>query len=338
MIVGIYKWRRGEMAKIGRAVIFFSVLFLITCMFLFIRFTYLNFTGVIGLSPYVDPYTSSLAVRLSTFVHILPEYFTMILFPYHLYYEKPYVAFGSLMSVQSIISLISLSVGAILAVFSIIKRRGEVFLGLSWFIVALLPVSGIIPLNAMYLEHWLYLPIVGIIFLFSFIASRITYRLPRLKQSILFYIFLIILLLFATRIILRNREWANPVRFYQNELKYTQVSARIYNNLAMEMADRGDCALAIPHYEKAISLNDTYPETHHNLAQCLVGLNKIEEAADQYLQALSLEPNFIYSLDGLRVLLSAVGDKRSEKFLALEIQVQKGEKLTQEDIARAIKP
>jgi tetratricopeptide (TPR) repeat protein len=136
-------------------------------------------------------------------------------------------------------------------------------------------------------------------------------------------------------------EWGDPVKFYENEIKYEKryhlQSARIYNNLAMEQADRGDCAKAIPNYQKAISLNDTYPQTHHNLARCFESTGQIKEAADEYFKALYIQPNFLYSLDAISKLLAAVGDKRSVKFSQLEEKASNGEAISERDLIEAAK-
>jgi tetratricopeptide (TPR) repeat protein len=157
--------------------------------------------------------------------------------------------------------------------------------------------------------------------------------------KILLYALMIILALFIFRIMLRNMEWGDPVKFYENEIKYEKryhlQSARIYNNLAMEQADRGDCAKAIPNYQKAISLNDTYPQTHHNLARCFESTGQIKEAADEYFKALYIQPNFLYSLNAISKLLAAVGDKRSVKFSQLEEKASNGEAINERDLLEA---
>ena len=185
----------------------------------------------------------------------------------------------------------------------------------------------------MYLEHWLYLPIIGVIFSLCFVFDKFS---EKRKQAITIFL-LLILILFSVRIIARNVEWGDPIKFYQNELKYTQTSARIYNNLAMELSDQGDCVSAVPNYEKAISLSDAYPQTHHNLARCLEALGRPQEAANEYLRALYIEPNFAYSINALYVMFSRVGDKRSGNFLELIEKLASGVILTTADIQDAVK-
>src|SRR3989344_3930509 len=241
-----------------------------------------------------------LSAIFSFFLHILPEYFKMILFPLHLHYERPYIFYDSYTETQSIFSLIFLIFGFLASIFLVFKKRPELFFGFFWFLGALLPVSGVIPVNSIYLEHWLYMPIIGMIFFLCYIFDNLGEKSKNIIIIFLFFIFL----LFSFRIMARNAEWGDPVRFYKNEIRYTKNSARIYNNLAMELADRNDCVSAIPNYEMAIAVNDAYPQTHHNLARCLQVMGMQKEAEREYMEALRIEPNFRYSLEALKNLRS----------------------------------
>ena len=145
---------------------------------------------------------------------------------------------------------------------------------------------------------------IGIVFLFCFLFSAQGGSASGGDKLSKFFlcIYITVLILFSFRIMARNWQWGDPVTFYTNELQYTQTSARIYNNLAMELADRGDCVSAIPNYEKAIELSDVYPQTHHNLARCLLFMGQFERAREEYLKALQIQPSFSYSVIGLQNL------------------------------------
>ncbi|MBI4087058.1 hypothetical protein HY416_03730 [Candidatus Kaiserbacteria bacterium] len=340
--LALFAYKRGRLPRVFPAVVFIGVLAIIASLYVYARLTVLDFMGVVGLTSEVSDYTQSVWVRLATFVHIVPEYFKMMLFPWHLNYEKPYVVHGSLMNIQSGVGLlILLAIGAVVCAALIRKRPvGKtlpgVALGLSWFVIALLPVSGLIPINAMYLEHWLYLPIIGMILAVCFLGEFLARKIPPVAGTIAVIALSVVLVLCIARIMTRNVEWSNPIRFYENELRYTQTSARIYTDLGMELAARGDCDTAIEHYKKAVALNDIYPQTHHNMAQCLVRERKPQEAANEYLNALAIQPGFIYSISGLANLLASVGDARSAAFSELENRAAQGHTITHKDIVNAL--
>jgi tetratricopeptide (TPR) repeat protein len=340
IIIWIYQYKRGEIPYHKKPAVFAGVIAFITIAYLVMRVKFLNFTGNIGLSGEMNPYTTNLWVRITTFIHIFPQYIKMMLWPWRLNYEKPYDAFAGITGAQSWTGFIIILTSIFFGIRSFFKKSparaggGKIFLGVAWFFVALLPVSGIIPLNAMYLEHWLYIPIIGFLFMVGHWFEESKSR----TKEVLTIIFIIILALFSLRIFMRNLEWGDPVKFYNNELKYTQSSARIYNNIAMAQSDAGDCGTAVQNYQKAITLNDSYPQTHHNLGRCYEALGKYEDAANEYLAALYIQPNFPYSLNALYSLFTSVKDKRADKFANLINKYTTGTTITREDINKAVTP
>jgi len=275
----------------------FVSLFLFTSIvlvYLFLKFTVFNFTASVGLTTAKNLYTENLAVRLITFVNILWEYAKMIFYPLHLYYEKPYLAYTTLVSLRALFGMLLIVGFTLTAVF--FKKYKKIFLGLGWFFASLLPYTGIIPLNAMYLEHWLYTPLIGILILF---ASLYTHFENSKFEKILIIILVPICLIFMTKTIARNSQWADVEKFYINELRYTNSSRRIYNNLGMYYAEKKYYKKAITQYTRAIQMGDSYPQPHHNLANIYYETGEAEKALEELHNALRINPNFLYSLTQL---------------------------------------
>ena len=61
---------------------------------------------------------------------------------------------------QGLAGLAILIGGLIAAGYSFFKEK-KIFLAVGWFLLAMLPYMGIIPTNAIYYEHWLYVSIIG---------------------------------------------------------------------------------------------------------------------------------------------------------------------------------
>ena len=282
-LLAYFRYMRGELEAPKKIIVFiFSLLSLSFLYFLFRP-------GTLDFSSYSAP---ELSTRLLTFLHVLPQYAKMLFWPLPLYYEKPYT-FVPFFTPSSLLSIALIISGIWASFHSIVKKRGEIFLGLGWFAVVMTPFLGIVPMNAVYLEHWLYIPIIGIIICLIYFFDF------KKHWPIIF----IVLILFGVRITFRNLEWGDPIKFYKNELRYTDNSARIYVNLGMEFAERGDCSSAMSLYRQAIGMNDTYPQTHHNLAVCLEETGDISGAKEEYLKALKINPYFPYSRAALEKLL-----------------------------------
>ena len=333
LLLTIFLWRefsderKKDSVKIVLGAFFLMVLYMI------LKFTVLNFTGSYGLTAEENIYTKSLLVRLITFVSILWEYAKLLLAPLTLYLERPYAAFTTLASLRGLFGVVLIVTGLIFSYKSFFKKR-VVMLGFLWFMIAIAPMSGIIPLNAMFLEHWLYVPLVGILILISGAwDSTKSIQAKRMLAGVL----VVFTLFFTVRTIARNADWADPVRFYNNELKYTKTSARVYNNLAMEYSERKNDKLAIKYYKKAIELRDEYPQTHYNLANSYATLGDLVSAEKEYLNAIKMSPTFLYSYPRLLNVYKQTAPKKAKILSSFMQKIKSGQAISKQEFDTIIK-
>lgn len=323
LIVALFLHFSTQIKWQNKTTIWFGLFALLAFGYLVLKFTVFKFGDEAGLTSEKNLYTENLHIRITTFFNILPEYFKMFLFPKNLNYEKPYTAYTELLNMRAFISLLAVAVFA----YSVyrIKKKPVLFLATAWFFVAIAPFTGIIPLNSMYLEHWLYVPIIGlillIVLLYEFLAAK--------KISVGFAVVLIpVLLLFSVRTFARNKEWADVEKFYLNELKYSQDAIRIYNNLGMYYAGKKQYSKAISYYQKAIKKWDNFPQPHHNIANIYLDMNRPEDALNELYNALRIDPNFLYSLDKLQMVYAAYGREDKAQVIRSWIgQIQQGGKI-----------
>ena len=174
-----------------------------------------------------------------------------------------------------------------------IKRKTSpvILFSFLWIGITFIPTSGIIPINGIFYEHFLYFPSVGFFLLFSFIWLWLYRKSPQKLIFCLDFLLVIIILLLSLRTIARNGEWHDPITFYNQTLSHVQ-SPRAYNNLAMVYAENGDNKNAIANYKKAIKLQDTYAESHYNLGNSYFALNDTMSAEAEYKAALKIDPAF----------------------------------------------
>ncbi len=323
LIVASYLYFSVQTIWRNKTTVWFGVFIILAVGYLILKFTVFKFEDEAGLTSEKNLYTDNLHIRIITFFNILPQYFKMFLFPKDLNYEKPYTAFTELLNMRAFISLLAVSVFAY-SVY-IIKNKPALFFAGAWFFAALAPFTGIVPLISMYLEHFLFVPIIVliifVIILYEFLAAK--------KMSFGFAMVIIpVLLLFSVRTFSRNREWANIEKFYLNELKYSQDAIRIYNNLGMFYADKKQYSKAISYYKKAIQKWDNFPQPHHNIANIYIDMNRPEDALNELYNALRIDPNFLYSLDKLQMLYAAYGRQdKSDIIRGWITQIQQGGKI-----------
>lgn len=303
---------------------------LVCVIYLALKFTVFNFTDNAGLATESNIYTEKVYVRIFTFINILPEYLKLFLYPIELFYGKPYTAYTDLFTLKAFISIAFIA--SLLFVAYQFKKPTIAF-ALAWFLFALVPFIGIIPLNAMYLEHWLYVPIIGLIILVLILVNYLDTK----KSIILPFALLIISVLCIKKTNARAADWGNIEYFYLNECKYSSNVSN-YNNLGKYYAEVKNYPKAIKFYQLSIETYDAFPQPHYNLANIYIEQNNLEAAGNELYLALKIDPNFYIALTSLERLFAYVKqDAKAQALKALADRVSSGQRITFEEIDRAVR-
>lgn len=137
---------------------------------------------------------------------------------------------------------------------------------------------------------------------------------------------------------MRIHEWGDPVRFYTQTLQFAPQSYRIVNNLAMELADRGDLPESIPYYQRAIALDPQNPVALYNLGNTYAALGDFAKAAAQYEQTIATEPAFVYTYRPLiRIYLETENTARVTELLSQYARLRGGLEPDLQQVANALK-
>lgn len=259
----------------------------------YLRQTSLNFDPHFDYSV-VDPqYSSSIVVRLLTFTRALPKYIGTFALPFLLHMDHVLPVIHAVVNPWTI-SVFIIAMMMIWLSWLEIKKQKTMWLsfGLLWFLIGLVPVSGVLPVNGLFYEHWLYLPIIGLL-ISTATLFRFANRFPVIShlQQYLPGMLLLILIVITLR---QNFIWSDHIRFYEYTLRFSQT-ARLYNNLAMAQAEKGNLTKAFENYRKALSISPSYPQIYHNLGNLFESQGKSKEALEYYLKALEIDPTFTFS-------------------------------------------
>lgn len=312
-IADLYKTK--SFTKTGGNIPRLAPLIAVVIIYFFLRLTVLNFQNTLNFYQTPTPYSTNVTFRLFTFLSVLPTYIGLLFFPKTLFIDRSAEVIRSPLNISVITSLAFI---IFLGFFSLkIFKKNPLFLfSFLWFFVAFLPTSGIIPINGIIYEHFLYLPSIGI-FLglsLSFFLAFTKIKNPTVLS--LFLIFLLSSLLTLTvRTIMRNKDWRDPITFYTKTIENSPISARLHNNLAMALSEKGKIKEAIKEYKTAINICDCHPQTHFNLANAYLSLNRIDEAKEEYKKAIKIDPSFIKAYLSLAQILKILGEEKELKKL-----------------------
>jgi len=279
----------------------------IGAFYLLLRFTLLQFADMSVLWG-GSLYGGSLAVRIATFFQNFFTYLGLLVFPRDLFMERDYstTIVSSLVNPWSL-AFILFNSAVPLLLFRFLKSSYALFFYLS-FLAAFFPFSGIVLINGIFYEHFLYLPLV------FFFASILFLLGTNLDRKIIKVIIFIIFMAFIARSYLRQYDWIDNVRFYKQTLERAPQSVRVINNLGMAHAEKNELNEATSVYEQGIEINPKVPNLYHNLANVYQAQGKFAEAEKNYLQAINADPNFRFSYFSLLNLYLQTNQKeKAEK-------------------------
>jgi protein O-mannosyl-transferase len=277
------------------------------------------------------PYTNSLFVRISTFLSLLPTYIGILLFPNNLFYERDFTihiltSSWNLTSFFVIATILGICTILILRcklhvsshkkdILQLATCSLQLFLFLSFFI-SFLPYTGLVLINGIMYEHFLYIPMI---FFFAFVLIILFTFIPKKH----FYLTLCLLSLVSCLLIARSwsrqYDWQDPIRFYQQTLLQAPNSFRVRNNLGMTYQEKGDIDAALKEYQKVIDLNPGIPNAYHNIGNLYFEKKDYKKAEEYFLQAISVDPYFGYSYATLMKIYQITGEQEKLQHISAEI-------------------
>lgn len=280
-------FKNPEVKKV-RLAILISV-WILTFVYIILKFHYMpNNEGL-----YVGTmYKNHLWVRLLTFISNLKEYFVLFFFPLHLYHSRPGDVYTDFSHFKTVFGTLFFVLTFAAGIWGIFKNKLIAFC-VFWFYGAFVPYSGVYPINYTYLEHWMYFPIIAPLILISYFYDKIKYK------KVFLSVFFIIILLFCTRVIIRNYDWGNEERFYRMLLKENPNSINGLRNLGAYYIRYGYPKQAFPYIIRAIQVGDNDPTVLNDLASAYLGIFDYKKAEELYLEALKLNPKITISLYAL---------------------------------------
>jgi len=336
----LWSIRRG-LVKTGP---YFAVVFIYGIL----RLTVLNFQNTLNFYSQPNLYSENLRVRIFTFLPILWEYIKLLFVPVGLHMERGRAVYTSLFQWPVWPVFLGL-LGLLYWLKRLYKKEKRTiiqthnlqpttynltpfriwFLGLGWFFIALLPVSGITPINALMYEHWLYLPMVGFWLIISFyLVKLLNFKGPTFLKiqgrALIIAALVVYFAFFAYQSIQRNILWGDAAAFYENILKYEPESARINNNLGAIYYNRGDLNKAAEFYQNAAK-SGNFPQPHFNLGNIYQMKGDIASAIKEYEKAIAVDSNFIYAYQNLAAIYFKIGNSAKAREYADKLsQLQSG--------------
>lgn len=278
----------------------YTPILFVTCAYILIRVTVLR-------SSLPPPMPTTLLQRLPGSFAALATYVRLLLLPFDLHMEYGIRLF-SMADPRAIAGLIAFLIMSY-AAFTARNKNSLVFFSISWFMVCLLPVANLYPINAYMAEHWLYLPSIG----FFLLLSKFLTSIYRIKAFKLLAVATVTALAFfySALAIMQNGYWKDPMAFYKRTVRYAPDSYLMQNNLGNAHKEAGRHAEALRSYEKSIQLNPKYVEAYINLGSAYNDAGRKEDAIKAFKAAIQIDSiNYAHAYINLGIVYASIGRYR----------------------------
>ncbi len=220
--------------------------------------------------------------------------------------------------------LLALLVVVLITILTFITRKKRPWLitGWLWFLIALLPASGLIQagLWPAIANRFMYIPMIGIFIMVMWEADeRLRGHYSSVLKGILYSIMLVYFA-FLTRI--QNIYFSNSFALFNRCLEVVGDNGLALNNLGESLASLGRADEAIIYFAKNIERNPTQANAYHNYGVCLVDKKDDKKAIEYFQKAIALNPNFIYPYILLSHIQSRAGNvDEAVKFMAKALNI-----------------
>lgn len=209
-------------------------------------------------------------------------YIRLLFLPYGQVFDYSYPVVATLVTWKNLLALCGIA-GLLSLAFSWRKSSPLVSFGIFWFFLTLLVESTIIPLDPIN-EHRLYVPIFGFVLIVIDLLRRLPWRqfhLPLMAA---------ILLLLAVLTWQRNALWADPVAFFEDNLRATPGNIRTMVMLGNAYAAANRPEEGLRSIEQARRLDPRFLFGYTAMGKILIDQGQGAKAIPALLQGLEFHP------------------------------------------------
>jgi len=282
-------------------------------------------------------------VRVATAVLGYAKYLGKAFWPQNLALVYPHPGYATSIPGALASGIFIVGITALVVIF---RERRPLFVGWFWFLGTLAPMSGIVTIGPHSMaDRYAYIPLLGIFVILAWGAADLIERW-HIPIGVSATAAALILLLLGTALHRQVSFWSDNVTLWAHTLDLTEKNFNAEENLALAFIDQGRVREALPHLQRARALRPddplatanlaTYDQMHGNYQAALEGyaevvhfpnsapslratayansgyaelsLQRYENARQDFVNALSMQPKNSSAYRGMGLLAQRAGD------------------------------
>ncbi len=229
-------------------------------------------------------------------IALLGGYIWKLIWPFRLCAFYMFHPSTSVLDPRVLASLAALAACAGLFVF-LWKHNRLASFGMVWFFATIAPVLNVRVLASdnVFAERYLYPPSAGFCWLAALGLVKVWSRFA--NRSVAWRwayagILGVLAVVFAVRIVTRNRIWRDEITFYSATLQSSPDAVPIYNNLGSVYWNRGDVDAAERQWQKALTFVPDSPTLLNNLGLVYMERRELPKAVEYFRKSADTKPAF----------------------------------------------
>jgi len=170
------------------------------------------------------------------------------------------------------------------------RRRPYLAMGWLWYIGLLVPVIGLVQVgNQAMADRYTYVPLVGLFIMIAWSAAGVTKGLRHYRIT-LGVVGVSIILVLSVCTWFQIQHWQNGITLFAHAIDVTGGNYVAYNNFGMALDEAGKVDEAIEQWKQALRLRPNHYRVTGNLVRVLIEKGRIEEAIFYYNKFLERSP------------------------------------------------
>lgn len=190
---------------------------------------------------------------------------------------------------------------AVLAILLLAMHRfipmWSILWGVSFYILNLIPSSGIVPfagMNELYVaDHYQYLAIIGASLVIALgvnsLASRWLAQKALYSKAVFTVTSVFVLSMVSVSMV---PIWDNSESLWRDVIAKNPTSGTAHYNYAHDLDDKGRYREAVAHYREAVAFDENLYQAYNNLGIIMMRLGRLDAAVEYFRKAIDKNPRF----------------------------------------------